>query len=109
MSGLSTEDSVLVKALFAIAHDAENYQHEKDEVVVDEIMLAIGQCARRAIVSVNGNAVAEAESVRLFAAAPELLSALQAVVAVYERVGGPLAVDPAVNNARKAIAKATGK
>ena len=35
-----------------------------------------------------------------------LAAALQAVVAVYDKVGGPLAVDPAVKAARAAIAKA---
>lgn len=41
-------------------------------------------------------------------AAPELLAACKGLVAVYDRVGGPLAVDPAVATARSAIADAEG-
>ena len=42
-------------------------------------------------------------------ATPVLLAACQALVAVYERVGGPLRVDPAVAEARAAIAQAKGE
>lgn len=45
----------------------------------------------------------------LIAAAPDLLAALNDVVGVYERVGGPLAVDPAVAKARAVLARAEGR
>lgn len=46
---------------------------------------------------------------RLIAAAPDLLAALRALVDIYAKVGGPLAVDPHVAAARAAIARAEGR
>lgn len=45
----------------------------------------------------------------LIAAAPDLLTALSDLVDIYERVGGPLAVDPAVAKARAVLARAEGR
>lgn len=45
----------------------------------------------------DGRAKANA---RLIAAAPKVAEALRALVTVYDRVGGPLVVDPAVADAR---------
>ena len=53
--------------------------------------------------------IADEANAHLIAAAPELLDALRALVQVYEKVGGPLAVDPKVADARAAIAKAEGR
>ena len=44
-------------------------------------------------------------NIRLIVAAPEMAEALAALVNIYDHVGGPLAVDPAVADARAVLAK----
>jgi hypothetical protein len=45
---------------------------------------------------------------RLIAAAPEMLDLLERIVTVYERIGGPLAADATLNDARAILARIRG-
>jgi len=65
----------------------------------------VGEVLAQTLLTSQGQ---EAANARVLAAAPDLLDALHALVKVYEKVGGPLAVDPKLADARAAIAKAEG-
>ena len=56
----------------------------------------------------NGALVADVydeDLAKLFVVSPNLLKVCEALVAAYDRVGGPLAVDPEVASARAVLAK----